>query len=96
MPAFAAFKTSDLDGLDGPSVSTNEGIQRWNCTKCGSPLAATFDYLPGQVYVPLGLFDDANNLTPEVHCHHEQALTWLHLDDGLPRAADSGREFLRK
>lgn len=96
MPAFAAFKRNEVSGLQGPGVSINPGVTRWNCPKCGSPLAATFDYLPDQVYVPLGLIEDAENLRPEIHCHHDQALSWLHLDDGLPRASDTGREFLRK
>lgn len=55
---------------------------------------ATFDYLPDQVYVPLGLIDQATALPPRLHCHADAAFSWLHLDDGLTRASGSGRNTL--
>ena len=61
MGAFVAFEAKALrtDPLLGPGVLHSPGVERWNCPQCGSPLAATFDYLPGQVYVPFGILDQA-------------------------------------
>jgi len=78
----------------GPGLSVAEGVRRWTCPRCGSPLMAVFDYLPGQVYVPLGILDQAADLAPRVHSHADAALPWLHLDDGLPRAGGSARDTL--
>ena len=55
---------------------------------------ATFDYLPEQVYVPLGVLDQADQLAPEVHCHADKTLPWLHIEDETDRIAGSGRASL--
>jgi hypothetical protein len=96
LPAFAAFAPGDLraDPDMGRHFSTQPGVDRWVCATCGSPIAARFDYLPDQVYVPLGLLDQARHLPPEIHCHADNQLPWLHLDDTLDRAAASGRDRL--
>jgi len=95
MPAFVALAFDALDGLVGDGKSVNSGVRRWNCEVCGSPMAATFDYIPGQVYVPLGVVDQAEDLSPDIHCHFDSALSWLHLEDGLPREGASARAALR-
>ena len=92
--AFVAFEATALQTDLGPGVSHSPGVARWNCPKCGSPLAATFDYLPGQVYVPIGILDQAAEIAPEHHCHSQSALPWLHIHDGLPHDAGSARERL--
>ena len=95
-PAFAAFAEGTLTATPplGAAQRFAAGVERWRCKACGSPLAARFDYLPGQVYVPLGVLDQAADMPPVVHCHADQALPWLHDNDGLPREAASGRETL--
>lgn len=94
MPGFAAFATGHVSGLIGPGLVTNAGVHRWNCTSCGSPIAATFDYLDGQVYVPLGVIDEADDLTPQAHCFADRALDWLHMDDGVAKEVGTGRDRL--
>lgn len=56
---------------------------------------AIYDYLPDHAYVPLGILDQANTLAPSLHCHADNALPWLHVEDDLPRSATSGRATLR-
>lgn len=80
----------------GDAVSVNPGVDRWFCRSCGSPLAARFDYLPGQIYVPIGLLDQAADLTPQLHSHAESCLPWLHIADDLPRAKSSSRVDLKE
>lgn len=57
-------------------------------------MAARFDYLPGQTYVPLGVLDQADNLVPQLHCHADKALPWALHDDGLDRIHGTAREVL--
>jgi len=73
-----------------------EGVHRWICTECGSPLMASFDYIPDQIFVPLGVLDDPEAFPPQIHCHTSSKLSWLHLSDDLPREAASARGDLRK
>ena len=94
--AFAAFDSGALDAEPtlGAPVVHNPGVERWNCAACGSPLAARFDYLPGQVYVPLGLIDQIDDTPPALHCHSDNMVPWLNIHDGVPRESGSGRTAL--
>lgn len=94
--AFAAFSpdTIEFEPALGQPFSVAPGVERWACERCGSPLAARFDYLPGQLYVPLGLLDQAADLSPALHCHTAARLPWLKIEDGLPRQEGSGRVAL--
>jgi hypothetical protein len=96
--AFAAFGEADIaffPPLDN-SVSVSEGVTRWFCGSCGSPLAATYAYLPNQIYLSLGLIDQADTLAPERHAHAGNRLSWLHIQDDLPRDTGSARRSLNK
>jgi hypothetical protein len=79
---------------EGRTASVNPGVTRSFCGSCGSTLACRYDYLPGQVYVAIGLLDQAAELAPEVHAHEAQRLPWLHIDDGIERFAQSSRSRL--
>ena len=92
--AFAAFAPEQLDWSPAlqEGVSHSEGVRRWFCQACGTQLAAHYAYLPDQVYLPIGLFEDAATLVPESHSHAGSRLPWLHLSDDLPRAEASNRD----
>lgn len=94
--AFAAFEETAVTFTpnEGRSVSPNPGVTRTFCATCGSPLAGRFEYLPGQVYVALGVLDQADDLPPRLHAHDARRLKWLHIDDGLERIATSSRSRL--
>ena len=94
--AFAAFASTaiDADPNLGPGTSFAEGVRRWTCPSCGSPMMAEFDYLPGQTYVPIGIIDQADKLPPSVHCHEGSRLSWLHIDDEAPRIDGTARTHL--
>ncbi|WP_415404188.1 GFA family protein [Tateyamaria sp. SN3-11] len=91
--AFVAFDRAALPDLGAPQVH-GPGVERWNCPGCGSPLAAWFPYLPDQVYVPIGVMDQADVLPPALHSHADSALPWLHIDDTAPRESGSARDAL--
>ncbi|MEM7487934.1 MAG: GFA family protein, partial [Pseudomonadota bacterium] len=58
--------------------------------------AARWDYLPGQIYVPVGLFDRAEDLVPTMHAHGDAALPWLHIQDDLLHLHGSARRALNE
>ncbi|WP_146345944.1 GFA family protein [Phaeobacter marinintestinus] len=94
--AFAAFATKNVrfSPERGTPVSINPGVNRWYCQTCHSPLAATYDYLPGMIYIPLGTIDQADDLQPQLHSHDDRRLSWFHIDDHLPRQTGSARDAL--
>jgi len=94
--AFAAFGVGEVTvKTQADPVEINSGVNRWFCVACGSPLAATYAYLPGHIYIPLGLLDQAASLAPEQHSHADSALPWCHIVDDLPRFSGSGRDRLK-
>ena len=96
-PAFAAFDKEHLrlDPMRPAARPVNPGVTRWFCPECGSALMAQFDYLPDQLYVPLGILDQANALEPALHCHAESALSWVHMQSDIPQVSGSARTALK-
>ena len=94
--AFAAFDEAAVtfSPSDGHRVTANPGVARSFCAACGSPLAGRYKYLPGQIYIGLGVLDQAGDLAPELHAHESERLTWLHIDDDLDRFATTSRSRL--
>ena len=94
--AFAAVARGDVRVTGNVSkVSHYEGVTRWFCADCGSPLMADFAYLPDQSYLPLGILDQAPEMAPSLHCWAEAGMPWLKIDDNLERASDSGSATLQ-
>ncbi|TMV83043.1 GFA family protein [Thioclava sp. BHET1] len=96
----AAFAAFDVDAVTfkpnrGKSVSVNPGVKRYFCDNCGSSLAGTYEYLPNQIFISLGVTDQAGSLSPEVHAHEAERLPWLHIDDDLERPAATATAFLK-
>ncbi|MEL6765720.1 MAG: GFA family protein [Pseudomonadota bacterium] len=95
LPAFVALPMGALKLTPEPEpFSAVPGVKRWVCGVCGSPMAAHFDYLPDQIYVPIGVVDQAATLAPELHSHAHATLPWLHVADDLPRHSGSARDAL--
>ncbi len=93
--AFAAVQSNAVALPKNAHVfETGQGVRRWTCPDCGSPLAASFDYLPEHIYLPLGILDQAGALPPRLHSHARSALPWLHIADDLPREGASARDRL--
>ena len=96
MVAVAAFDTDAVtfEPDEGYSVSLVPGAVRNFCGDCGSPLSFRGDYVPDQIYVPLGLLDQAGELEPDVHSYDSQRLPWLHIDDDIERFDNSAQTRL--
>jgi len=59
--------------------------QRGFCVACGTPLCMDYDFEPENTGVVTGSLDDPDALPPVTHWGAESMLSWLRLDDGLPR-----------
>ena len=96
--AFAAFDSADVtfSPNEGRKVSMSPGVTRSFCECCGSPLAGRYDYLPGMVYIALGLLDQAEKIPPTLHAHVDGKLPWLHIRDDLERHPGSARSQLNR
>ncbi|AXS42458.1 GFA family protein [Breoghania sp. L-A4] len=94
--AFAAFRCEEVTFApdEGRVVNTNPGVTRSFCGSCGSPLAGRYDYLPGMVYIGVGLLDQADAYPPARHAHAGEKLAWLHITDDLERDVGSARDHL--
>lgn len=94
--AFAGFAETVVTFApdEGTRATSGDGVRRTFCPDCGSPLTGRYAYLPDQVYIPLGLLDQADQLAPQLHAHAESRLPWLCLTDDLPKIARSAREDL--
>jgi len=64
-----------------------------HCADCRR-VTGRYDYLPGQVYIAIGILDQADDLAPQLHAHEAQRLDWLHIEDDLERFATSSRSRL--
>lgn len=94
--AFAAFDEAAVSFApdDGKTVTVTPGATRSFCPDCGSPITGRYAYLPGQVYVAVGVFEQAERLAPRIHAHDRRRLPWLTIDDGLERCPASARSRL--
>jgi hypothetical protein len=57
--AFAAFDEVAVTFTpdQGRKVAASPGVTRTFCAVCGSPQTGRYDYLPGQVYIAVGILD---------------------------------------
>lgn len=96
--AFAAFNEADVyfEPNEGKSVSVNPGVRRSFCESCGTPLTGRYDYLPGTVYIAIGLIDQADQFSPQTHAHDANRLPWLTIEDNCQRFLASARSKLIK
>lgn len=97
----AAFAALDENAVtftpnEGREIAINAGVTRTFCSACGSSLTARYDYLPGQVYISIGVIDQANDLEPKIHCHDSERLSWLHISDDIERVASTARSKLNE
>ncbi len=59
--------------------------RRQFCADCGSYMVFLSDWFPGEVSVNTASFDDPEAFPPEMHIFTDARISWLHIDDDLPR-----------
>ena len=60
-------------------------VTRTFCGKCGTALTYQRADMPGSIDVTLGSMDEPETLMPEDHTWTESRLSWIVLDDRLPK-----------
>lgn len=90
---FIGLRTEQMETERGiPKVyESSVGVRRSFCGDCGTPLSYEDERLPGEVYVPVGVFDDPRPFEPEVHDWVSQRLEWFDVRDELPRYQESSK-----
>ncbi len=94
LATYAGFATEDViwSGQARTRFSSSPGVERSFCARCGSPLSFAGERWPGEIHLFVASFENPASVSPEVHVHVGEQLSWLHLGDGLPRFATTPRD----
>jgi len=65
--------------------SSSKGVRRYFCNNCGTPLAFEADRYPDEIHFYASLLDDHSNFRADRHYHWDERVSWLLLNDDLPR-----------
>ena len=84
---WAVFDEGALSILSGSprEFESRPGAMRSFCHKCGSPLTFRDAQTPETIDVTVGTLDDPGTVVPEDHVWFDRAISWLPVEDGLPR-----------
>jgi len=70
---------------DAPKTyHSSPGVERTFCGNCGTPISFRSDTMSGVMHLYVAALDDPEEVEPTLHVAHEEKLSWLKLDDGLP------------
>lgn len=84
--AFVGFASDDvMFEKNTVSAYRNGRATRYFCATCGSPIAYEDSRLPDRLYFMLGVMDEPEAIPPDVHAFHDERLSFLTIDDALPR-----------
>ena len=64
---------------------SSDALERGFCSKCGSTISNRYFDDPSFVVVPVGSLDDPERVNPQFHIMTESQVSWLKIDDDLPR-----------
>ena len=67
------------------TYASGSGVWRDFCGSCGSQMAYRSDKFPGEIHFYAASLVDPAGYLPTEHVHVDEALTWIHLSDCLPR-----------
>ena len=67
------------------AYASSPNVTRTFCGKCGTALTYQRADTPGSIDVTLGSMDEPETVTPEDHTWTESRLSWIVLDDQLPK-----------
>jgi hypothetical protein len=87
MLCFVHFPRSAFTWLHGEPLRyrSSPHAERGFCPHCGSTLSMHEPVIADRVQVTLGSLDDPAAVRPQDHVWTEQQLSWLRIDDDLPR-----------
>lgn len=68
----------------GSFASTDFGTRTF-CRQCGSPLSIHVRHQPDEIDIPVGTFDDPEEVAPSFHLYAAEAPSWMPMTAFLPR-----------
>ena len=74
------------------AYQSSPGVERRFCGTCGTPLTYRGGRWPDEMHVQVATLDDPESLAPRAHVNVARQLSWIHLDDGLKRFAETSAE----
>jgi hypothetical protein len=66
-------------------IQTRPEVTRTFCAACGTPLTYETIEIPEEIDVTACSLDEPESVRPRDHVWGERLLSWIRLDDGLPR-----------
>ena len=70
-------------------LCTTEGVIRYFCDTCGTPMAYYNAKWSHEVHFYLASMPEQSVVTPQFHVHWEERVPWLQIVDDLPKYAGS-------
>ena len=67
---------------------SSPGARRGFCSRCGTQISFSADYIPGLVDITIGSLDDPGRVPPTLHYWDSTRLPWVEFADHLPRYAE--------
>ena len=88
MTTFAGFRPDQVTftGATPNRFSSDDGVTRSFCGKCGSPVCYESTDQAGSIHLHLGLFDDLEPLKPMDHSFLDEKASWFSADEHLPES----------
>jgi hypothetical protein len=68
--------------------ASSPGVRRGFCGRCGTTLSFAADFMPGLIDLTIASFDEPERLPPALHMWESKRISWIQLDDDLPRYAE--------
>jgi len=81
---FPADKLAFIKGEPAELQSSARAVRTF-CGRCGTPLTWRAHATPGEIDVTVATMDHPNNFQPQEHTWTQSQVSWLHVEDGLPR-----------
>lgn len=86
---FAGYNKKSVELLQGTpkEYASSEHVRRSFCEVCGSPFSYVYIGTDenNSVFIPVGIFDDPNDLKTQEHIWVSQKLPWISIHDDLPQ-----------
>ncbi|NIS07140.1 MAG: GFA family protein [Gammaproteobacteria bacterium] len=84
---FVGFRKDQLTYTCGERkfYASSAGVQRGFCAECGTPMTYEADRWPGEVHVYVATLDNPDDFRPQLHVFFAERISWLELEDDLPR-----------
>jgi len=67
------------------TLNSSKGVYRHSCATCGTPIGFEADHYPGDMELYAATLKHPEDFKPEFHLNYESKLSWLTLEDDLPK-----------